>query len=181
MNRNLLPKHRVNNRNDKRADENRVAKPASARYAKTSDRRNALAANAVLYLHAHVKDGNSFSKPQHTGSVAGQPGSSANLNPLDWNPAHFRLFVGNLGPDANDVLLATAFGPFSSVSKVNVPVDRITGKNKGYGFVAFSDADDYLQAFQKMNGAYIGQHPVQLKRAEPIKKPAKTKSGRGKK
>lgn len=162
---------RTTNRDHKRTGVNRVGKPAPARNTRTSDRRGALATNAVLYLHAHANN---------AATQGGFSASSSGLNLLDWNPAHFRLFVGNLGADANDALLAKAFDKYPSVSKVNVPMDRTTGKNRGYGFVAFSDAEEYLQAFQKMNGAYIGQHPVQLKRADPIKKPSKMKGGRGK-
>lgn len=85
---------------------------------------------------------------------------------LEWDPKHFRLFVGNLGPDANDELLILAFSRYKSMSKAKVPMDKKTGKNKGYGFVAFSDLADYLAAFKEMNGKYVGLHPIHLKRAE---------------
>lgn len=84
----------------------------------------------------------------------------------EWDPKHFRLFVGNLGTDANDQLLVEAFDRYPSFVKARVPMDKKTGKNKGYGFVAFSSADCYLRAFKEMNGKYVGQHPVQLKRAQ---------------
>lgn len=84
----------------------------------------------------------------------------------NWNPKHFRLFVGNLGPEATDEMLHGAFSRYQSVSKVNVPVDPKTKKNRGYGFVAFASSEDYLKAFKEMNGKYVGQRPVQLKRAE---------------
>lgn len=96
---------------------------------------------------------------------------------LEWNPKHFRLFVGNLGTDAADELLANAFSKYETLSKVKVPMDNKTGKNKGYGFVAFESPNDYFQAFKEMNGKYIGQHPVQLKRAETEIKPTKKKNG----
>ncbi|KAG2735115.1 hypothetical protein G9P44_001329 [Scheffersomyces stipitis] len=83
---------------------------------------------------------------------------------LEWDPKHFRLFVGN-----------SAFSKYASMSKVKVPVDTKSGKNKGFGFVAFADANDYFQAFKDMNGKYIGQHPVQLKRAETQIKATKKK------
>lgn len=85
---------------------------------------------------------------------------------VEWDPNHFRLFVGNLGPDANDQLLVDAFGKYPSFVKARVPRDKRADKNKGYGFVAFASADDYLRAFKEMNGKYVGLHPVQLKRAE---------------
>lgn len=92
---------------------------------------------------------------------------------VEWDPNHFRLFVGNLGPDANDQLLVEAFEKYPSFVKARVPRDKRTDKNKGYGFVAFSSAEDYLRAFKEMNGKYVGLHPVQLKRAETQVKPRK--------
>ncbi|EGW35090.1 uncharacterized protein SPAPADRAFT_133000 [Spathaspora passalidarum NRRL Y-27907] len=121
----------------------------------TSDRRLASASKAASYLHSSIGNSKVTTVNKPTTSTA-----------ADWNPKHFRLFVGNLGEDANDALLDNAFKKYESMSKVHVPVDRKTGKNKGYGFVAFADANDYLKAFKEMNGKYIGQHPVHLKRAE---------------
>ncbi|KAK6198791.1 uncharacterized protein RJT21DRAFT_141532 [Scheffersomyces amazonensis] len=85
---------------------------------------------------------------------------------VDWDPKHFRLFVGNLGEDVTEQLLHDTFKKYATMSKVRVPLDKKSGKNKGFGFVAFADANDYFHAFKDMNGKYIGQHPVQLKRAE---------------
>lgn len=38
-------------------------------------------------------------------------------------------------------------------------------KSKGYGFVSFSDGDEYFAAGRDMQGKYIGSHPVLLKRS----------------
>lgn len=64
----------------------------------------------------------------------------------------FRLFVGNLGHDVTDQLLKTSFARFTSLTNVRVVKDSRTFKSKGYGFVAFSDPDDYLNAMKEMNG-----------------------------
>ncbi|RLV82760.1 hypothetical protein JA9_003710 [Meyerozyma sp. JA9] len=96
---------------------------------------------------------------------------------VEWDPNHFRLFVGNLGPDANDQLLVDAFDKYPTFVRARVPRDKRTDKNRGYGFVAFSSADDYLRAFKEMNGKYVGLHPVQLKRAEPVKRKEKGRKG----
>ncbi|KAK9451475.1 uncharacterized protein V1518DRAFT_408659 [Limtongia smithiae] len=85
---------------------------------------------------------------------------------LEWDPAHFRLFVGNLGGDISDPALLKAFAKYPSVSKARVIKDKLSGKNKGYGFVAFKDSDDYFRAFKEMNGKYIGSHPVLLRKAQ---------------
>lgn len=115
---------------------------------KLSDRRLAGGKRSEVYLHSSKPTGRRIQQTEN------------------WNPKHFRLFVGNLGPEATDEMLQSAFSRYESVSKVNVPVDPRTNKNKGYGFVAFAKSEDYLKAFREMNGQYVGQRPVQLKRAE---------------
>ena len=55
-----------------------------------------------------------------------QNSSTTKINPAkqvtapNWNPKHFRLFVGNLGPDGNDELLKEAFLKYPSMSQVHV-------------------------------------------------------------
>ncbi|ODV89298.1 hypothetical protein CANCADRAFT_15279, partial [Tortispora caseinolytica NRRL Y-17796] len=83
----------------------------------------------------------------------------------EWNAKHFRLFVGNLGPDVSDSVLEAAFAKYSSLAKVKVIMDHRTKTSKGYGFIAFEQAEDYLKAFKEMNGKYVGARPVTLKRA----------------
>ncbi|KAK9234559.1 hypothetical protein V1525DRAFT_51341 [Lipomyces kononenkoae] len=86
---------------------------------------------------------------------------------LEWDPTHFRLFVGNLGGDVSDDALQKAFANYPSVSKARVIRDKSqSGKSRGYGFVAFKDPEDYFRAFKEMNGKYIGSHPVLLRKAQ---------------
>ena len=84
---------------------------------------------------------------------------------LEWDPAHFRLFVGNLAGEVTDDSLLKAFSRWQSVQKARVIRDKRTTKSKGYGFVSFSDGDDFFQAARDMQGKYIGSHPVLLRRS----------------
>lgn len=84
---------------------------------------------------------------------------------LEWDPAHLRLFVGNLAGETTDDALLKAFSRWASVQKARVVRDKRTTKSKGYGFVSFSDADDFFQAAKEMNGKYIQSHPVTVKKA----------------
>lgn len=84
---------------------------------------------------------------------------------LEWDPAHLRLFVGNLAGETTDESLLKAFSRWTSVQKARVIRDKRTNKSKGYGFVSFSDADDYFQAAKEMNGKYIQSHPVTVRKA----------------
>lgn len=84
---------------------------------------------------------------------------------LEWDPAHPRLFIGNLAGEVTDDSLYKAFSKYASIVKTKVVRDRRTTKSKGYGFVSFKDADDYLKAFKEMQGKYIGSHPVLIKKS----------------
>ena len=68
--------------------------------------------------------------------------------------AHFRLFIGDLDPAISDDAFRSAFsGPrFPSFVKSKVVRDKYTNKGKGYGFVSYSDPEDFLKAWKEMNG-----------------------------
>ena len=85
----------------------------------------------------------------------------------DWNTNDFRIFVGDIGPELTDAELLDAFASrYKSTTQARVVKDKRTGKSKGYGFVALSDAEEYRLAMREMNGKYIGSRPVKLKKSE---------------
>lgn len=112
-------------------------------------------------------------KPKNQPTVVRQGGGQTWSDPtlLEWDPSHFRLFVGNLAGEVTDDSLLKAFSRYPSVQKARVIRDKRTTKSKGYGFVAFSDGDEYFLAAREMNGKYIGSHPVLLKRSNTEIKP----------
>ena len=102
---------------------------------------------------------------------------------LEWDPAHFRLFVGNLAGEVTDESLLKAFSKYPSVQKARVVRDKRTTKSKGYGFVSFVDGEEYFQAARDMQGKYIGSHPVLLRKSTTEIRPTvpqdKRKGGKG--
>ncbi|KAJ4295894.1 hypothetical protein N0V88_004596 [Collariella sp. IMI 366227] len=97
---------------------------------------------------------------------------------LEWDPSHLRLFVGNLAGETTDDSLLKAFSRWKSVQKAKVVRDKRSTKSKGFGFVSFSDADDFFQAAKEMNGKYIQSHPVVVRKAKTEVKPAAVKEDR---
>ena len=90
---------------------------------------------------------------------------------VEWDPAHLRLFVGNLAGEVTDDSLLKAFARWKSVQKAKVVRDKRTTKSRGFGFVSFSDPDDFFQAAKEMNGKYIQSHPVVVHKAKTEIKP----------
>lgn len=111
-----------------------------------------------------------------TRSGGGQTWTDSTL--LEWDPAHFRLFVGNLAGEVTDESLVKAFSQYPSVQKGRVIREKRTQKSKGYGFISFSDGDDYFKAAREMQNKYIGSHPIQLRRATTEVRPANPKNGK---
>jgi len=83
----------------------------------------------------------------------------------DWDPSDFRLFCGDLGNEVTDEYLFRAFAKYPSVLKAKVVRDKKTKKTKGYGFVSFKDPQDYLRAMREMNGKYVGNRPIKLRKS----------------
>lgn len=115
-------------------------------------------------------------EPQKTVARSGGGQSWSDSTLLEWDPAHFRLFVGNLAGEVTDDSLLKAFAKYTSVQKARVIRDKRTQKSKGYGFVSFADGDDYFKAAREMQGKYIGSHPILLRRATTEVKPVSSKN-----
>ncbi len=61
-----------------------------------------------------------------------------------------RLFVGNLPYDVTEPDLKEFFAPVGQLSSIIIPVDRETGKRRGFAFVEFSDpalAEEAIRRF----------------------------------
>lgn len=48
---------------------------------------------------------------------------------------------------------------------VEVVRDKRTGKTKGYGFVSFASPSDLATALKEMNGKYVGNRPIKLRKS----------------
>jgi RNA recognition motif-containing protein len=62
-----------------------------------------------------------------------------------------RLFVGNLPYDVTEPDLREFFSPVGSLSTVIIPVDRETGKRRGFAFIEFSDPAQAAEASRRLN------------------------------
>jgi len=102
----------------------------------------------------------------------------------EWPENDFRIFCGDLGNECNDNTLAKAFAKYPSFAKAKVIREKTTSRSKGFGFVSFLDPYDCANALKEMNGKYVGNRPVKLRKstheerdlAQVRKKAKKTKS-----
>ena len=104
----------------------------------------------------------------------------------EWDPNDFRIFCGDLGNEVSDELLAKAFRKYPSFQKAKVVRDTRTNKSKGYGFVSFKHQDDFIRACREMDGKYVGNRPIKLRKSswkernlEQVRKKGKEKKKLG--
>lgn len=83
----------------------------------------------------------------------------ASMNP-ERETSLFHVFVGDLSQDVNDYVLAKAFSGFQSFCEARIMWDFLTGRSRGFGFVAFKDKVEAEQAISSMSGVVIGGRPI---------------------
>ncbi|CAI8603287.1 unnamed protein product [Vicia faba] len=84
----------------------------------------------------------------------------------EWPEDDYRLFCGDLGNEVNDDVLSKAFTRFPSFNMARVVRDKRTGKTKGYGFISFANPADLAAALKEMNGKYVGNRPIKLRKSK---------------
>jgi len=76
-----------------------------------------------------------------------------------------RLFVGNLAYSTTEADLRSYFGTVAPPSQVVLPVDRETGRPRGFAFVEFQDRGHAEAAIQKFNGQPFNGRPLAVSEA----------------
>jgi RNA recognition motif-containing protein len=76
-----------------------------------------------------------------------------------------RLFVGNLAYSTTEADLRTYFGSVAPPTQVVLPVDRETGRPRGFAFVEFQDRAHAERAIQQFNGQVFNGRPLAVSEA----------------
>lgn len=69
-----------------------------------------------------------------------------NMNSPAANSNQYKLYVGNIDYTATESELASYFSQYGQVEFVNIPINRYTGKARGFGFVTFGSQNDAERA-----------------------------------
>ncbi len=76
-----------------------------------------------------------------------------------------RLFVGNLSYSTTEADLRAYFGAVAPPSQVVLPVDRETGRMRGFAFVEYQDRAHAEQAIQRFNQVAFNGRPLAVSEA----------------
>jgi RNA recognition motif-containing protein len=80
-----------------------------------------------------------------------------------------KLYVGNLPFSATETEIRDMFEAYGTITDIHLPVDRETGRPRGFGFVTFADHDAATAALNGLNGNDFGGR--QLRISEAVQRP----------
>ena len=76
-----------------------------------------------------------------------------------------KIYVGNLPFTASEADVRALFSQHGTVDAVSLPIDRETGRPRGFGFVEMSQADA-ARAIQSLNGFSMNGRPLRVNEAQ---------------
>jgi RNA recognition motif-containing protein len=76
-----------------------------------------------------------------------------------------KIYVGNLPFSADEAAVRALFSQHGTVESVSLPVDRETGRPRGFGFVEMPQADA-ARAIQSLNGYSMQGRPLRVNEAQ---------------
>lgn len=79
-----------------------------------------------------------------------------------------QLFVGNLAFSTTKEDLEAAFSEFGQVTEVKIPIDRDTGRVRGFAFVTF-ETQEQAEAALKKDGTDLNGRPIRVNVAQEKK------------
>ncbi|KAK1227054.1 nuclear localization sequence binding protein [Marasmius sp. AFHP31] len=72
------------------------------------------------------------------------------------------LFVGQLSWNVDEDRLAQEFSSFGEVVSTSIPLDRYTGRSRGFGYVHFATDEALEKALEDMNGKEIDGRAIRV-------------------
>ena len=77
------------------------------------------------------------------------------------------IFVGNLPFRAEQEDVIELFAPFGEVANCSLPLERDTGRKRGFAFVELADPELETKAIDALQGAELMGRPLRINKAEP--------------
>ena len=78
-----------------------------------------------------------------------------------------KLFVGNLSFSTTENDLQDLFAAYGPVTDVNLIMDKVTGRPRGFGFVTMEGAEDAQKAIAALHGKNLGGRDLTVNEARP--------------
>lgn len=78
-----------------------------------------------------------------------------------------RVFVGNLDFGTTEESIRSLFEPYGTVDRVQIILDRDTGRSRGYAFVEMPEPNEAEEAVSALNGTTLAERELNISEARP--------------
>ena len=89
------------------------------------------------------------------------------------------IFVGNLPFRAEREDVIQLFAPFGEVQNCSLPLERDTGRKRGFAFIEMADEAIESKAIDGLQGTELMGRPLRINKAEPRGSGGSRRGGRG--
>ena len=89
------------------------------------------------------------------------------------------IFVGNLPFRAEREDVTQLFAPFGEVLNCSLPLERDTGRKRGFAFIEMADEAIESKAIDGLQGTELMGRPLRINKAEPRGSGGSRRGGRG--
>jgi RNA recognition motif-containing protein len=77
------------------------------------------------------------------------------------------IYVGNLSYEVTEADLTSVFAEYGAVKRVQLPIDRETGRMRGFGFVEMNTDAEETAAIDALDGAEWMGRDLKVNKAKP--------------
>jgi RNA recognition motif-containing protein len=89
------------------------------------------------------------------------------------------IYVGNLSYEVTEADLTTVFAEYGTVKRVQIPMDRESGRIRGFGFVEMSADAEETAAIEALDGAEWMGRDLKVNKAKPREERSDSSFGGG--
>jgi cold-inducible RNA-binding protein len=93
------------------------------------------------------------------------------------NNKHNKVYVDNLAAVTTERDLIDIFSLYGNVAEVNIAVDRVNHKSRGFGFVTMATSEGAQSAIRALNGKVVGTRTLTVSEAWPHEQRASSPNG----
>lgn len=79
-----------------------------------------------------------------------------------------KLYVGNLAYETTQDQIQSLFEESGTVNEVNLIIDRLTGRSKGFAFVTMATNEEASHAINSLNGKEFNDRKLTVNEARPM-------------
>lgn len=91
-----------------------------------------------------------------------------------------KIYVGNLSYDTGEDDIRRTFENVGEVTEVNIIMDRMSGRSKGFGFVEMPNKDEATTAISDLNGTELNGRALNVNEARPrVERDNRSRGGGG--